>query len=93
MIDDYNIPKKGLFGKRCIIPTGIHGEPFLYRIINSDMRSNCWSEVPLTASSEREIVNHKSHEEDVLIVVLDTLISERSRLIRVAKKDVQIVDF
>ena len=91
---DYNIPDKDLFGKRCLIPTGIYSEPFLYRIVDSGMRSNGWSEVPLTASSEREIVNHKNHEEDVLIVVLDTpLITERSRLIRVAKKDVKLVDF
>ena len=90
---DYNIPDKDLFGKRCLIPTGNRGEPFLYRIIDSGMRSNGWSEVPLTADSERELVNHKHHEEDVLIVVLDTLITERSRLIRVAKKDVKLVDF
>lgn len=60
------------------------------RIVNSGTRSNCWCEVPLTYQSERNLVHHDYYTE-VLIVVIDTLIDERSRLIRVARKDVELM--
>ena len=86
------MPNKGLFGKRCIIPYGMSAQPFVYRIVNSGIKSNCWSEVPITAETEANPVNHGEEMEDVLIVVCDTLIDERSRLVRVALKDVEIMD-
>lgn len=88
----YNMPPKDLFGKRCKIPTGMSGEPFVYRIINSEWISNYWSEIPLTYKTENNPVIHTKQEQKVLIVVLDTLIDENSKLIRVALKDVEIMD-
>ena len=87
----YNMPPLGLFGKRCRILTGYDKRSFVYRIVNSGLRSNTWSEPPLTYWSETEPVRH-GHSEDVLIVVCDTLIDEKSRLIRVALKDVELMD-
>ena len=80
-----------LFGKRCVIPTGVSGKPFVYRIISSDTKSNAWSEVPLTYESETNPVHHE-HFEEILIVIVDTLIDEKSRLVRVARKDVELLN-
>lgn len=88
---DYNMPNKGLFGRRCKILHGFNREPFVYRIVNSGIRSNGWCEVPLTYYSEREIVSHDDFE-DVVIVVCDTLIDEKSKLVRVALKDVELMN-
>ena len=80
-----------LFGKRCLIPTGYDKRPFVYRILSSDATSNTWIEPPITYQSERNPVRH-DHSEPVLFVVLDTLISDQSRIIRVARKDAEIID-
>ena len=88
----YNMPDKGLFGKRCIIPYGMSAQPFVYRIVKSGIKSNYWSEVPITAKTVANPVNHGEETEDVIIVVCDTLIDETSSLIRVALKDVEIMN-
>lgn len=80
-----------LFGRKCRILTGCDAQPFIYKIINSEFHSNTWSETPLTYNSETNPVIH-SHSEDILIVVVDTLVDEHSRLVRVAKKDVELID-
>lgn len=90
-MSEYKMPPLGLFGRRCKILTGYDKRPFVYRIVNSEWRSNSWCEPPLTFQSEHNPVHHDYYE-DVLIVVLDTLISEDSRLIRVARKDVELMD-
>ena len=87
----YNMPQLGLFGKRCRILTGYDKRPFVYRIVNSELISNTWCEPPITYQSEKNPVRH-GYRENVLIVVLDTLINEDSRLIRVALKDVELID-
>ena len=60
------------------------------KIVNSGILSNAWSEPPLTYYSEKEPIIH-DHSEEVLIVVCDTLIDERSKLVRVALKDVELM--
>lgn len=87
----YNMPPLGLFGKRCRILTGYDKRPFVYRIVNSELISNTWCEPPITYQSEKNPVRH-GYRENVLIVVLDTLVNENSRLIRVALKDVELMD-
>ena len=88
----YNMPPKDLFGKRCRIQHVSNMEQgFVYRIVNSGIRSNCWKELPLGRYGN-ETVNHEQHIEDVLIVVCDTLIDEHSELERVALKDVEIME-
>lgn len=91
MSEDYKMPPLGLFDKRCIIPTGYSARPFVYRILNSGVMSNSWCEVPLTVQSKRDTKWHKDTEE-IIFVVLDTLIDERSQIIRVALKDVEIME-
>ena len=90
-MSDYKMPEIGLFGKRCIIPHGISGTPFVYRIVNSGTLSNAWSELPLTYQSENNLTLH-DYSTEVLIVVCDTLIDEKSKLVRVARKDVKLID-
>lgn len=90
-MSEYNMCTKQLFGRRCKILTGFDCKPFVYRIVSSGIRSNAWSEVPLTYYTERELVKHDTLEECV-IVVCDTLINEESRLIRVALKDIELMD-
>ena len=90
MSDTYNMPSLGLFGRRCIIPHGYDARPFVYRIVRSGLKSNTWSEVPLTYQTETNPVLHK-HMEEILIVVCDTLIDEKSKLVRVALKDVNLI--
>jgi len=87
---DYRFSKDPLFGKYCYIDTPwIAGKNTIYRIVNSGVRSNAWVEVPI--SGREEVVLH-DYQEDVIFVVLDTLISEDSRIKRVALKDVEIAD-
>ena len=90
-MNGYNMPERGLFGQRCKIPYGYNGKLFVYRIISSDIRSNTWVEPPITYQSENNPIRH-DNTEDCLIVVLDTLIDDQSRLIKVATKDVQLMD-
>ena len=92
MAEKYNMPRVGLFGRRCIIPNGYSARPFVYRIVNSGTESNTWSEPPLTYQSEHNPVHH-DHFEEILIVVCDTLIDEKSKLVRVARKDVKLMPY
>lgn len=79
-----------LFGKFCYIDTPwIAGKRTKYRIIASGLRSNTWCEVPVTGKSE--LVQH-NYVADVVIVVLDTLVSDDSILRRFALKDVEIIE-
>lgn len=87
----YNMPPLGLFGKRCKIPTGMSGRQFVYRIIKSGVRSNAWSEIPLTYQTESRPTRHDETEE-IIFVVLDTLIDDKSRILRVALKDVELME-
>ena len=90
-MSNYNMPPLGLFGKRCKILHGYNKEPFVYRIVNSGVQSNFWCEPPLTYQSVSNPILHKEME-DILIVVCDTLIDDKSKLIRVALKDIEIMD-
>ena len=87
----YNDLEIGLFGKRCRIKTGYDERPFIYRIVASGIRSNAWCEVPITYQSEHNPVIHDTFE-DILIVVADIIISDESRLLSVALKDVEIIE-
>ena len=88
---EYNMPPLGLYGKRCRIPHVSDKERgFVYRIVNSGIRSNVWKEPPL-GRYYNDNIQH-DHMEDVLIVVCDTLIDENSKLEKVALKDVVIMD-
>lgn len=91
-MSNYNMPKIGLFGRRCLIANGMNSRPFVYRIVNSGTESNTWSEPPLTYQSENNPVIH-DHFEEILIVVCDTLIDEKSKLVRVARKDVKLMPY
>ena len=90
-MSEYNMPPKDLFGMRCRIPH-VHDkvDGFVYRIVNSGLRSNCWKEPPLGGYGNKTISHDRT--EDVLIVVCDTLIDENSELERVALKDVVLMD-
>ena len=79
-----------LFGRKCIIPTGFNKRPFVYRILSSNCESTTWCEVPLTYQSEKEPVRH-DHMEPILFVVNDALVSDDSKIIRVARKDVTLI--
>lgn len=86
----YNIPPIDLFGKRCRIKHVSDLERgFVYRIVNSGVRSNCWKELPLGRYGN-ETIQH-DHMEDVVYVVCDTLIAEHSKIERVALKDIEIM--
>lgn len=79
-----------LFGKYCYIDTPwIAGTRTRYRIIGSGVRSNAWREVPVTGRTE--LVKH-DYQEDVVFVVLDTLVSDSSTIERFALKDVTILE-
>lgn len=87
---EYRFSKDPLFGKCCYIDTPwIAGKRTIYRIVSSGVRSNAWVEVPI--GGRKKVVLH-DYQEDVIFVVLDTLISEDSTIMRVALKDVEIVD-
>jgi len=87
----YNQPPKGLFGRYCIIPYGMNKEPFIYRIVNSGVRSNAWIEPPIMHPSVKHPVLH-DYMEDVIYVVCDTLINENSKILKVALKDVELIE-
>ena len=90
MNSTYNMPDIGLFGKRCRIKhVSNMKEGFVYRIVNSGIRSNCWKELPL-GRAKSENVTH-DYSEEIVIVVCDTLINENSELERVALKDIEIM--
>lgn len=80
--------KDPLFGRYCSIPYGYYERPFVFRILASGVRSNTWCEVPLR---KEEKVSHGAQSEDILFVVLDTLVSDQSRIIRVRQKDVTLI--
>lgn len=87
---EYTMLPRDLFGRRCTIPTGYSAKPMVYRILHNGVRSNTWSEVPLTYQTESEQTHHDYFEE-VVFVVLDTLINEHSRILRVARKDIMLL--
>lgn len=79
-----------LFGRYCYIDTPwIAGKRTRYRIIGSGVRSNAWCEVPVTGRTE--LVHHNS-QEDVVFVVLDTLVSDDSIIRRFAAKDIEVIE-
>lgn len=78
-----------LFGKYCYIDTPwIAGEKTRYRIIGNGVRSNSWCEVPVTGRTE---LIHHDYMEEVVFVVLDTLVSDDSIIRRFALKDVDVM--
>lgn len=89
-MSEYNMPPIDLFGKRCRIKHVSDLERgFVYRIVNSGVRSNCWRELPLGRYGN-EAIRHDTME-DVVYVVCDTLIDEHSKIERVALKDIEII--
>lgn len=79
-----------LFGKYCHIDTPwIAGKKTRYRIIANRIKANCWSEVPVRGKAE--LVWH-DHDEEVVIVVLDTLVDFNSTLQRFALKDIEVIE-
>ena len=89
-MSEYNMPPIDLFGKRCRIKHVSDLERgFVYRIVNSGVRSNCWKELPLGRYGN-EAIQHDTME-DVVYVVCDTLIDEDSKIERVALKDIEIM--
>lgn len=87
---DYRRADDQLFGKYCYIDTPwIAGEKTIYRIIRSGVRSNAWCEVPVNGLTKK--VNHGEHLEEIVFVVLDTLIDEDAKIMRFALKDVEII--
>jgi hypothetical protein len=89
-MSEYNMPPIDLFGKRCRIKHVSDLERgFVYRIVNSGVRSNCWKELPLGRYGN-EPIQHDTME-DVVFVVCDTLIDEMSKIERVALKDIEIM--
>lgn len=89
--DRYNMPPKGLFGKRCRIKHCSNlKRGFVYRIVNDGVRSNAWRELPLGRFG-KEPVLHDTFEE-VVFVVCDTLIDESSKIEKVALKDIEIIE-
>ena len=88
---DYRRADDQLFGKYCYIDTPwIAGEKTIYRIIRSGVRSNAWCEVPVNKLTKK--VNHGEHSEEIVFVVLDTLIDEYTEIMRFALKDVEIIE-
>lgn len=87
---EYRFGKDPLFGKYCYIDTPwIAGKNTKYRIIRSGVRSNAWCEVPINGLTQ--MVNHGRHSEDIVFVMLDTLIDETTKIMRVALKDIEII--
>jgi len=79
-----------LFGKCCYIDTPwIAGKKTVYRILASGVESNTYCNVPVTGKTKPEL--HKDFEQ-IVYVVLDTLVSENSEILRFALKDVEITD-
>ena len=90
-MSDYNMPDRGLFGRRCKIKTGRNAEPFIYRILHSGTLSNTWSEVPLTRETRLRKTVHAGEMKPVIYVVCDTLIDDSSEILCVALKDVELM--
>ena len=89
--NSYNMPPKGLFGKRCRIKHCLNlKRGFVYRIVNDGVLSNEWRELPLGRFG-KEPVLHDTLEE-VVFVVCDTLIDESSKIEKVALKDIEIIE-
>lgn len=89
-MSEYNMPPIDLFGKRCRIKHVLDLERgFVYRIVNSGVRSNCWKELPLGRYGDEAILHDTM--EDVVFVVCDTLIDELSKIECVALKDIEII--
>jgi len=81
---------ENLFGKYCYIDTPwIAGAKTRYRILASGVKSNTWCEVPVTGKTE--LVQH-DYIEDVVFVVLDTLVSDDSIIRRFALKDIKVIE-
>lgn len=88
---DYRRADDPLFGKYCYIDTPwIAGKKTIYRIIRSGVRSNSWCEVPVSGLTKK--VNHGEHSEEIVFVILDTLIDEDSEIMRFALKDIEIIE-
>lgn len=89
-MSEYNMPPIDLFGKRCRIKhVSDLKRGFVYRIVNSGVRSNCWKELPLGRYGKEAIIH--DNVEDIVFVVCDTLIDEYSKIERVALKDIEIM--
>lgn len=86
---EYKPQEDELFGKRCYILTDYIKRPMIYRIVASGTNSNAWCEPPIMVDTEPII--HDEFE-NVVFVVLDTLISEDSEIIRVAEKDITLIE-
>ena len=79
-----------LFGKKCYIDTPwIAGNKTRYRIIASGTRTNTWCEVPVNGYTKP--IWH-DHCEEVVFVVLDTLVGDDSTINRFALKDVKVIE-
>lgn len=79
-----------LFGKYCYINTPwIAGAKTRYRILGSGCESNTWCEPPVTGKTTP--VCHDSWEQ-VVFVVLDTLVSDDSIIRRFALKDIEVIE-
>lgn len=79
-----------LFGKYCYINTPwIAGTKTRYRILASGVKSNTWCEVPVTGKAT--LIRH-DYSEDVVFVVLDTLVSDDSIIRRFALKDIEVIE-
>ena len=88
---EYRRADDQLFGKYCYIDTPwIAGKKTIYRIIRSGVRSNAWCEVPVNGLTKK--VNHGEHSEEIVFVVLDTLIDEDTEIMRFALKDIELID-
>jgi hypothetical protein len=90
MSKHYTLPDD-LFGRKCKIQEIRYGteKETVYRIINSEILSDTWADVPVSCCNENV---HHDHMENVLIVTREGLeIDERSKLIRVALKDVELI--
>ena len=78
-----------LFGRYCYIDTPwIAGKRTRYRILGSGVRSNTWCEIPVTGRTDP--VRH-SKTEEVVFVVLDTLVGDDSIIRRFALKDIEVI--
>lgn len=89
-MSEYNMPPINLFGKRCRIKhVSDLKRGFVYRIVNSGVRSNYWKELPLGRYGKEAIIH--DNVEDIVFVVCDTLIDEYSKIERVALKDIEIM--
>ena len=87
----YNYDIGNLFGRYCLIVSGVKKSKRLYRIIRSGLKSRLWSEIPLIYESVYRPNKHDKAE-DIVFVVLDENINECTRIVRVRVKDIELVD-